>query len=100
MATALLGDQIDIHCGGIDNIFPHHEAEIAQTEGVTGKKFVRYWLSLRAFAGRWAEDVQIARQFLHTSGPLGERVHRPRNSLRADACALSRPAQFHLGRYE
>jgi cysteinyl-tRNA synthetase len=44
MATALLGDQIDIHCGGVDNIFPHHEAEIAQTEGVTGEKFVRYWL--------------------------------------------------------
>ncbi|PYJ72877.1 MAG: cysteine--tRNA ligase [Verrucomicrobia bacterium] len=44
MATALLGEQIDIHCGGVDNIFPHHEAEIAQAEGVTGKKFVRYWL--------------------------------------------------------
>jgi cysteinyl-tRNA synthetase len=44
MATALLGDQIDIHCGGVDNIFPHHEAEIAQSEGVTGKKFVCYWL--------------------------------------------------------
>src|SRR5947208_2236381 len=44
MATALLGDQIDIHCGGVDNIFPHHEAEIAQSEGVTGKKFVRYWM--------------------------------------------------------
>jgi cysteinyl-tRNA synthetase len=40
----LLGDQIDIHCGGVDNIFPHHEAEIAQSEGVTGEKFVRYWL--------------------------------------------------------
>jgi len=44
MSTALLSDQIDIHCGGVDNIFPHHEAEIAQSEGVTGKKFVRYWL--------------------------------------------------------
>jgi cysteinyl-tRNA synthetase len=44
MATALLGDQVDIHCGGVDNIFPHHEAEIAQSEGVTGKKFVRYWM--------------------------------------------------------
>src|SRR5207248_3027168 len=44
MATALLGDQIDVHCGGVDNIFPHHEAEIAQSEGVTGKQFVRYWL--------------------------------------------------------
>jgi cysteinyl-tRNA synthetase len=44
MSTALLGDQIDLHCGGVDNIFPHHEAEIAQSEGVTGKKFVSYWL--------------------------------------------------------
>jgi cysteinyl-tRNA synthetase len=44
MATSLLGDQIDIHCGGVDNIFPHHEAEIAQSEGVTGKTFVRMWL--------------------------------------------------------
>jgi len=44
MATTLLGDQIDIHCGGVDNIFPHHEAEIAQSEGVTGKQFVRMWL--------------------------------------------------------
>ena len=44
MSTELLGDQLDIHCGGVDNIFPHHEAEIAQTQGVTGKHFVRYWL--------------------------------------------------------
>lgn len=44
MATTLLGDQLDIHCGGVDNVFPHHEAEIAQSEGVTGKKFVRYWM--------------------------------------------------------
>ncbi len=44
MATGLLGDEIDIHCGGVDNIFPHHEAEIAQTECCTGKTFVRYWL--------------------------------------------------------
>jgi cysteinyl-tRNA synthetase len=44
MATTLLGDQLDIHCGGVDNIFPHHEAEMAQSEGVTGKEFVRYWM--------------------------------------------------------
>lgn len=44
MAGAILGDEIDIHCGGVDNIFPHHEAEIAQTEACTGKRFVRYWL--------------------------------------------------------
>jgi cysteinyl-tRNA synthetase len=44
MAMALLGPELDIHCGGVDNIFPHHEAEIAQTECCTGKKFVRYWM--------------------------------------------------------
>ncbi|MEP6937519.1 MAG: cysteine--tRNA ligase [Chthoniobacterales bacterium] len=44
MSTQLLGEQLDLHCGGVDNIFPHHEAEIAQTEGCTGKQFVRYWL--------------------------------------------------------
>jgi cysteinyl-tRNA synthetase len=44
MATALLGDRLDIHCGGVDNIFPHHEAEIAQTECCTGQKFVNLWM--------------------------------------------------------
>jgi len=44
MATRILGPQIDIHCGGVDNIFPHHEAEIAQSECCTGQQFVRYWL--------------------------------------------------------
>ena len=44
MATALLGPELDLHCGGVDNIFPHHEAEIAQSECCTGQKFVRYWM--------------------------------------------------------
>ena len=45
MSTKYLGEQIDIHGGGSDLIFPHHEDEVAQAEGATGKKpFVRYWL--------------------------------------------------------
>jgi cysteinyl-tRNA synthetase len=44
MAMRILGPQLDIHCGGVDNIFPHHEAEIAQSESCTGKQFVRFWL--------------------------------------------------------
>lgn len=47
MATGLLGPQIDIHCGGEDNLFPHHEAEIAQSECVTGMPFVRLWMHCR-----------------------------------------------------
>lgn len=44
MASELLGDQIDIHTGGIDNLFPHHEDERAQSEAATGNQFVRYWV--------------------------------------------------------
>ncbi len=44
MATALLGPELDIHCGGVDNIFPHHEAEIAQSECCTGRTFAHTWL--------------------------------------------------------
>ncbi len=44
MATKILGESIDIHVGGVDNMFPHHENEIAQCEGCSGKKFVRHWL--------------------------------------------------------
>ena len=44
MSTAYLGNHFDIHTGGVDNIFPHHENEIAQSEGATGDKFVNYWL--------------------------------------------------------
>jgi cysteinyl-tRNA synthetase len=44
MSCALLGDQFDIHGGGLDLQFPHHENEIAQSEGATGKRFVNYWM--------------------------------------------------------
>jgi cysteinyl-tRNA synthetase len=44
MATKYLGETFDIHGGGLENIFPHNECEIAQSEAVTGKPFARYWL--------------------------------------------------------
>jgi len=44
MSMKYLGETIDIHAGGSDLIFPHHENEIAQSEGATGKPFVRYWM--------------------------------------------------------
>ncbi len=44
MSAKYLGPSFDIHCGGIDNIFPHHENEIAQSEAANGAPFVRYWL--------------------------------------------------------
>jgi cysteinyl-tRNA synthetase len=47
MSMKYLGDMIDIHTGGEDNIFPHHENEIAQSEAFTGGEYVRYWLHAR-----------------------------------------------------
>ncbi len=47
MSMKYLGETIDIHTGGEDNKFPHHECEIAQSEGATGKQFVRYWLHIK-----------------------------------------------------
>ncbi|MEN6311972.1 MAG: cysteine--tRNA ligase, partial [Acidobacteriota bacterium] len=44
MSSKYLGRTFDIHCGGVDNIFPHHENEIAQSEAANGVKFVNYWL--------------------------------------------------------
>jgi cysteinyl-tRNA synthetase len=43
MAMRFLGETLDIHCGGIDLVFPHHEDEIAQSEAATGKEFSRFW---------------------------------------------------------
>jgi cysteinyl-tRNA synthetase len=47
MSQKYLGETLDIHTGGEDGVFPHHESEIAQSEGATGKKFVNYWLHVR-----------------------------------------------------
>ncbi len=47
MSMSLLGETIDIHTGGEDNIFPHHDCEIAQSEGANQKPFVRYWMHTR-----------------------------------------------------
>jgi len=44
MSMKYLGETFDIHCGGVDLVFPHHENEIAQSEGATGRPFVRYWI--------------------------------------------------------
>ena len=47
MATKFLGDDIDLHAGGEDLMFPHHENEIAQSESASGKPFVRHWMHVR-----------------------------------------------------
>jgi cysteinyl-tRNA synthetase len=75
MAKALLGDSLDIHGGGLDLIFPHHENEIAQSEGATGKPFVRYWMHnnmLNFGAQKMSKslgNVRTARSFMEEYHP-------------------------------
>lgn len=75
MSHKLLGEQFDIHGGGIDLIFPHHENEIAQTSGFTGKKMANYWVHWN-FINMSSEKMskslgnfQTARKFLETYNP-------------------------------
>ncbi|MFW6146692.1 MAG: cysteine--tRNA ligase [Planctomycetota bacterium] len=63
MSMAILGETFDIHGGGVDLIFPHHENEIAQSEAATGKPFARYWLHngltrirTKAAGGEWTDE--------------------------------------------
>ncbi len=70
MIKELFGDTIDIHGGGMDLIFPHHENEVAQSEAATGKPFVKYWLhwNMINFSGQKMSkslgNVRTARAFL------------------------------------
>jgi len=61
MSRSVLGLPLDIHGGGPDLKFPHHENEIAQTEGAFGGTLANFLDALRPFDGRYGEDVQIAR---------------------------------------
>ena len=83
MSSSLLGDQIDIHLGGEDLLFPHHQNEIAQSEAATGRSpFVRYWMHKRHLMVDGAKMSKSKGTF-HTledvrekHGPLGVRAFR------------------------
>ena len=70
MVQSTLGDSIDIHGGGLDLMFPHHENEIAQSEGATEKPFVKYWMhnNMITFGDRKMSkslgNIKTAREFM------------------------------------
>jgi cysteinyl-tRNA synthetase len=76
MSMKYLGEQFDIHCGGEDNIFPHHECEIAQSEGATGKPWVKYWMHARFLQVEGKKMSKSLGNF-HTLRDLLERGHDP-----------------------
>ena len=75
MAKTILGEQIDIHGGGMDLIFPHHENEIAQSEGCSGKHYVKYWMhnNMINFSGakmsKSLGNIKTARSFMDDFNP-------------------------------
>jgi L-cysteine:1D-myo-inositol 2-amino-2-deoxy-alpha-D-glucopyranoside ligase len=82
MSSCLLGDTVDIHGGGADLIFPHHESEIAQSEGATGQEpFVRYWLHtamVRHEGEKMSKslgNLVMVRDLLKTWSPDGIRLY-------------------------
>lgn len=94
MAMLYLGETIDIHGGGLDNQFPHHECEIAQSESATGKPFVRYWLhnnmctiNGQKMAKSLGNGVTI-RDILTTDRPLLDREGRLLVERRFDAAVV------------
>lgn len=73
MALDLLGDTLDIHTGGEDHVFPHHEDEIAQSEGATGRPFARYWLHNAFLQLAGAEKMSKSVGNILTISDLAER---------------------------
>jgi len=77
MSLKYLGESFDLHTGGVDNIFPHHENEIAQSEGATGKPFVKYWMHAAHLLVD-NEKMSKSKGNFYTLRDLLERGHEPR----------------------
>ena len=78
MSMKYLGESFDIHTGGVDNIFPHHENEIAQSEAATGKQFVRYWLHAQHLQDAVGEKMSKRLKNFSTLRDLLSEGHDPR----------------------
>ncbi len=76
MSMKYLGESFDIHTGGEDNIFPHHESEIAQSETATGKQFVKYWFHPR-FLMVEGEKMSKSLKNFYTLKDLQEKGFQP-----------------------
>ena len=85
MSMKYLGESFDLHTGGVDNIFPHHENEMAQSEAATGKPFVRYWMH-GAHLMVDGEKMAKSKGNFYTLRELLARGHEPR-SLRLNLLA-------------
>ena len=91
MSMKYLGETLDIHTGAVDNVFPHHENEIAQSEGATGKPFVQDVAPRRAPHRRRREDGEVEGELLHAP-------RRPRAGLSSRARSATSSSRSPTGR--
>ena len=114
MAMKYLGETLDIHAGGVDLIFPHHENEIAQSEAITSKPFARYWLhaeflsieaqKMSKSAGNFYTLRDLLEQgyepevvrYLLASVPYRKKLNFTFDGLKAAATAIDRLRNFKL----
>ena len=89
LALRELGTTIDLHGGGTDLIFPHHECERAQSEAATGEPFVHHWMHTALISKDGAEDVEeprqprVRRRAAHGVGPDGDPARRSSSTTTA-----------------
>ncbi len=96
MSMKYLGESFDIHLGGEDLIFPHHENEIAQSEAMTGKRFVHVWVHSRFLLVEGEKMAKSAGQLLYRPRPDFEGAQAVVDPLSADVGSLSQAAQLYV----
>ncbi len=100
MAMKYLGETLDIHAGGVDLVFPHHENEIAQSEAITGKPFARFWLHAEHLSIDW-QKMSKSLGNIYTLRDIVEMGYAPEaTAIPARVRAVPQEAQLHLRRFE
>ena len=100
MAIKYLGETLDIHAGGVDLIFPHHENEIAQSESLTGKPFARFWLHAEFLMVEGQKMSKSLGNFYTLRDLVGEGLRAGGDPLSAGVGAVSQAAELHVRRAE
>ena len=100
MAMKYLGETLDIHAGGIDLTFPHHENEIAQSEALTGKQFARFWLHSEHLIVEGQKMSKSLGQLLHAARSAGAGIQAGSDPLFARVGAVPQEAELHFRRLE
>ena len=100
MAIKYLGETIDIHAGGVDLIFPHHENEIAQSESLTGKPFSRFWMHAEFLMVEGQKMSKSLGNYFTLRDIVAQRIRARGDPLSAGLGALPQVAELHLRRAE